>query len=329
MATMAKGILNLALLRRYPIVVGIMLGATLGTGMFPSLPRAKGQTPDRETSTAQASRADLAKPKSATVRKNPKDGLKYVLIPSGTFSMGCSPGDSGCGAEEMPAHQVTITKGFWLGQTDVTVAAYKRFAAASGKQMPTEPSSRGKELNPGWSDNAMPMVEVTWFDAEAYCGWAGGRLPSEAEWEYAARAGNTQARYGNLDAIAWYADNSGTQHLDSGKIGNQDPASYLQRLNDNGNDMHDVGLKQANAFGLYDMLGNVWEWVNDWYDQNYYQHTPSRDPSGPAREELRVQRGGSWNDFPWIVRASERISTFPAYQNNNLGFRCAEDVAAP
>lgn len=262
---------------------------------------------------------------SGGVKENPKDGLSYVWIPPGKFTMGCSPYDSQCDAGERPAHAVTITKGFWIGQTEVTVAAYKHFVTAAGKQMPNEPSLSGEQLNPGWNDGSMPMVDVTWYDAQAYCGWAGGRLPTEAEWEYAARAGTTAARYGDLDAVAWFADDSGKQHLDSGKLADGDHLSVLSALTANGNDMHHVGLKRANSFGLADVLGNVWEWVNDWYAPGYYQSSPPQDPAGPPRAEMRVIRGGSWNDFSWMVRVSARSGVFPAYLNSNLGFRCVED----
>jgi formylglycine-generating enzyme required for sulfatase activity/serine/threonine protein kinase/Flp pilus assembly protein TadD len=261
------------------------------------------------------------------VRENAKDGLKYVWIPPGTFMMGCSPADNECSAEEKPAHQVKVTKGFWMGQAEVTVGAYKRFAAATGRQMPPEPNSSGRPLNPGWRDEAMPIVDVTWDDAEAYCRWAGGRLPTEAEWEYAARAGSTGARYGDLDEIAWYADNSGRERLDSTRIWNEDLANYGKRLNENGNSMHEVSQKRANAFGLYDMLGNVWEWVNDWYDESYYHNSPSQNPTGPASGQLRVLRGGSWLYVPRYVRVSNRVSYFPADRYDYGGFRCGGEVA--
>jgi serine/threonine-protein kinase len=161
-----------------------------------------------------------AEPTAGEGKVNPIDGQRYVWIPPGTFQMGCSPGDNECADDEKPARTVTISKGFWMGQTEVTVGAYKRFK--------TPPSGTG-------SDD-QPVVNVTWNDAVACCRWAGGRLPTEAEWEYAARAGTTGARYGELDDIAWYSGNSG------GRI-------------------HSVGQKAPNAFRLCDMLGNVWEWV--------------------------------------------------------------------
>ena len=277
----------------------------------------------------EAPRRAVSAPVVGTLRENPKDGLKYAWIPPGTFMMGCSPGDTECGAEEKPAHQVTITKGFWMGQTPVTVGAYKRFAAATGKQMPTEPNFNGRLLDPGWGNESMPIVDVTWDEGQAYCGWAGGRLPTEAEWEYAARAGSTAARYGSLDEIACYADNSGNQRLDSTKIWNEDQANYRKRLTENGNGLHEVGQKRANGFGLYDILGNVWEWVNDWYDQNYYQNSPTQDPTGAASGQLRVLRGGSWVYIPRVVRVSDRLRYNPGTWYNNLAFRCGGEVFVP
>jgi formylglycine-generating enzyme required for sulfatase activity len=232
------------------------------------------------------------------VRVNPKDGLKYVWIPPGTFMMGCSPGDNECGDDERPAHQVTITRGFWMGQTPVTVGAYRRFCGATRHQMPRAPN-----FNNGWANENMPIVNVIWDDAQAYCGWMGGRLPTEAEWEYAGRAGSTDSRYGNMDDIAWYIGNSG-------------------------NETHDVAQKRPNGFGLYDMLGNVWQWVNDWDDWNYYHNSPSQDPSGPSAGRHRVLRGGSWDGYPGIVRVSDRGSHGPAWDDYG-GFRCRGEAASP
>ena len=196
-------------------------------------------------------------------------------------------------------HQVTITKGFWIGQTEVTVGAFRRFAAGTGKAMPEAPS-----FNPGWSNEQMPIVNVSWDDAHAYCSWAGGRLPTEAEWEYAARGGSTEAQYGPPDEVGWDSNNSGQK-------------------------AHEVAQKRPNGFGLYDVLGNVWEWVNDWYDQNYYQHSPSQDPSGPANGQMRILRGGSWVPNSWNNRVSFRLGLCPDVRDTNYGFRCGGEVFRP
>jgi formylglycine-generating enzyme required for sulfatase activity len=174
----------------------------------------------------------------------------------------------------------------------------------------------------------MPIVDVTWDDAQAYCSWAGGRLPTEAEWEYAARAESTAARYGNLDEIAWYADNSGRQHLDSVAIGKkEDQANFEKRLSENGNGMHAVGQKRANDLGLFDMLGNVWEWVNDWWDPGYYQNSPPQDPTGPTSGTERLLRGGSWVGVPRDIRVSLRSRRIPGSRDFDVGFRCGGEVA--
>jgi formylglycine-generating enzyme required for sulfatase activity len=127
------------------------------------------------------------------------------------------------------------------------------------------------------------------------------RLPTEAEWEYAARAGSTSARYGNLDAIAWYTGNSG-------------------------NKTHPVGQKQPNAWGLYDMLGNLEEWVQDWSDVNYYGHSPGTDPLGPSSGERRVLRGYSCNTFARYVRVSTRGECAPGIGDSLMGVRCVRET---
>src|SRR5579859_6278662 len=241
----------------------------------------------------------ITKVTAGPAKVNAKDGLKYVWIPPGTFMMGCSPGDSECDAAEKPAHQVTITNGFWMGQTEVTVGAYKRFAAATRRPMPDAPTFNG-----GWVDDSMPIVNVNWNDAHDYCAWAGARLPTEAEWEYAARGGSAGAHYGNVDEIAWCINNS------RGRT-------------------HEVAQKRANGFGLFDVLGNVWEWVNDWYDQNYYQSSPSQDPPGPASGNERILRGGSWGDYPRDDRVSNRVGVNATDRDTSGGFRCGGEVFAP
>jgi serine/threonine-protein kinase len=234
----------------------------------------------------------VAAPASNKAKENPRDGLMYVWIPPGSFMMGCSPDDNQCQDDERPAHLVSLPGGFWLGQTEVTVGAYKRFAAATGRQMPP-PTSFDAE----WTNDRLPIVMVTWDDAREYCAWAGMRLPTEAEWEYAARGGSTEPLYGPLDRVAWHGGNAGGQP-------------------------HPGGEKQGNAFQLYDMLGNAWEWVYDRYDPNYYKDERTQDPAGPSSGQDRVLRGGSWYDPAGTVRVSRRNRGYPGDRDGG-GIRCA------
>lgn len=227
--------------------------------------------------------AQLNRTDSKAARVNPKDVQFYVYIPPGEFTMGCSPGDSDCDGDEKAPHPVRITQGFWLGQTEVTQAAYRKVTGQ-------DPSR--------FKGDQRPVETVTWDQAASYCQAVGMRLPTEAEWEYAARAGSPGARYGALDDVAWYDKNSGAE-------------------------TKPVGGKVPNAWGLYDMLGNVWEWTADRYDGSYYRSSPSTDPAGPASGDARVLRGGSWIYIPAYVRVSIRFRVEPAYRNSGIGFRCA------
>ena len=235
---------------------------------------------------AQAPAASVPKTqgvKAGQTEVNPLDGLTYVWIPAGTFSMGCTPGDAECDSDEKPAHRVTISKGFWIAQTPVTQAAYQRVTTTS----------------PGYFSGAQfPVDSVNWDEAQNYCRTIGMRLPTEAEWEFAARAGMQASRYGNLDDIAWYGVNSG-------------------------NKTHDVMRKLPNAWNLYDMLGNVWEWTADWYGPYAAGASEeSTDPQGPATGKIRALRGGSWANGPAFVRVSVRSGNEQDHHSNVVGFRC-------
>lgn len=245
-----------------------------------------------------------AEPAAGTVRLNPAEGLEYVWIPAGECWMGATPGDDDASENEKPRHRVRISKGFWLGKTPVTVAAYKRFAAATGRGMPGSP-----RFNQRWAVDDHPIVNVTWKDAKAYCEWAGGRLPTEAEWEFAARAKKDGLRYpwGNT----FNAENATCTQTGKGTT----PVTRFPAQKD---------------WGLHDMAGNVWEWVADWYGADYYATLPSdrpaQDPQGPLNGEWRGLRGGSWGSGVSHLRAAKRDAGKPDDRYDVAGFRVAREV---
>jgi serine/threonine protein kinase len=218
---------------------------------------------------------------SPKIKANPKDGLTYVWIEPGTFMMGCSPGDTECPDAAKPPHQVTITNGFWMGQAPVTQQAYQDVIGTNPSHL------KGAGL---------PVEAVGWNDARDYCKAVDMRLPTEAEWEYAARAGTTGSRYGDIDGIAWYSANSGDK-------------------------THEVKQKAPNAWGLYDMLGNVSQWTDGWYGN--YPKSGETDPDGPEKGKYHPVRGGSYDGSPRDVSASVRHAAVPGYDRYTfIGFRC-------
>jgi formylglycine-generating enzyme required for sulfatase activity len=281
-------------------VGGAVLVAALGAGvLFYLRPRKSPNPPPFSNATTNVTTAPVT-PVAPTVTppaveqpkrwRNPADGATYVWIPPGTFMMGCSEQDSECKDDEKPAHEVAIEKGFWLGQTEVTVAAYARFAAKRGRQPPT-------------GDGTLPMSGVSWVEAKEYCAAIGGRLPTEAEWEYAARGGKSRPFYGAIAQIAWYATNSGDT-------------------------LHPVGKKKPNAFGLYDMLGNVAEWVLDRYFDKYTLDSAATGPDVEqplASNAWAVARGGFWESEAENIRVSHRLPQLKEGEQIPIGFRCASD----
>lgn len=230
------------------------------------------------------------RPGPAAVRSGPA-AVDRALIPGGTFLMGSAEGEGQ--AEERPRHAVTLSA-YYMDRREVSVGQYRAFAESSGRAVPRQGP---------WSTDSHPVVNVDWYDAEAYCAWAGGRLPTEAEWERAARGG-TAADFDlekdrkKLDEYSWDSLNSGD----------------LPRP---------TGLKAPNAFGLYDMRGNVWEWVRDRMDPDYYRKSPARDPSGPDSGVYRVMRGGSVRYDGSYLRMAYRGSNYPCFRAWDAGFRCA------
>jgi formylglycine-generating enzyme required for sulfatase activity/tRNA A-37 threonylcarbamoyl transferase component Bud32 len=247
--------------------------------------------------------------KQGEVRLNNKDRLKYVWIQPGSFTMGCLPNDAICGNFAKPAHRVTITKGFWMAQTPTTVAAYRDFAAATHREMPKAP-----KFNPDWSQANHPIIEVNWDDAVAYSVWAGGRLPTEAEWEFAAR--------GSADTLFPWGNDPSHDLANFGEGSNGADERGAVEGKDQWLNTSPVASFPPNRWNLYDMAGNVSQWCADWFSPTYYGNSPENDPKGPSAGKLRIVRGGSWKSPARFLHTSYRGSRAPDERGLTSGFRC-------
>lgn len=233
------------------------------------------------------------------------DGREMVQVSEGPFVMGSRDNDSD--PDEKPEHQVYL-KPYFLDKHEVTQEAYARFSKMTKgltRKIEVFEDDPAKLLKP-----ESPMIAVTWDDAEAYCKWAGKRLPTEAEWEKAAR-GEGKRRYPwGEEFVVGYAN------ID----GDEDGFRYLAP----------PGSFESgrSPYGIYDMTGNVGEWVADFYDENAYRKSSYRDPKGPDQGEQRVIRGGSWRETKRNVRSSKRFQAKPWRHDITVGFRCAKDIEA-
>ena len=248
---------------------------------------------------------------------------KMLLVPPGKFVMGMSPGDTETQDNEKPAHEVTITKAFYLGRTEVTQEQWMKVMGENPSKFQKGSNAERDRVIAKYIDEGLtkqeaqekagaesnklltasnPVEKVSWDDCQKFCAKTGMKLPTEAQWEYACRAGVRRPRYGELDPVAWYWNNSDST-------------------------THPVAQKAPNALGFYDMIGNVWEWTNDWCEGDYYKSCADGvvDPTGPAQSELgaRVLRGGGWVFNAASCRASYRHHVAPGLQLNRIGCRFA------
>ncbi len=248
-----------------------------------------------------------------SAKVNTKDNAEMVLIPAGKFQMGTSIKQLATLLKSNPSSkrewyisELTDKKvdidAFYMYKNEVTVAQYRKFCDDTHRSMPTEPPWK-------WQDNH-PIVNVNWNDAKAYADWAGATLPTEAQWEKAARG--TDGR-----AFPWGSKWDTTKCCNP--IGKENPEKSTSQ----------VGSYPAGAspYGVMDMAGNVWEWCADWYDEGYYKISPLKNPTGPVSGSFRVLRGGSWrSDNPRYLRAIDRGYCGPVLKISYIGFRCAAPV---
>jgi formylglycine-generating enzyme required for sulfatase activity len=240
--------------------------------------------------------------------------MEMLLIPPGGFQMGCSQSNQyGCYSSEIPVHTVTLTNAFYLGRYEVTQAQWQAQMGSNPSYFQSPSSDVPADQVPN-----RPVEAVSWnmiAGAGGFMAQTGMRLPTEAEWEYAYRAGTTTAFHGFTGYL------NGTN--DDTLVGNIAWRGSCCGGNSGGY-THPVGQKLGNGFGLYDMAGNVWEWVNDWYSSNYYASSPSQNPPGPASGTNRVLRGGSWYFNSYYLRASHRDGGTPGGAYDSVGYRAAK-----
>ena len=270
---------------------------------------------------------------------DPKTGLVYVYIPAGSFLMGCaSDQGSGCKQDEIPRHKVTLSRGFWISRTEVSVGQFQKFVEATNYVTDAEKAGSShtfvrdrwvKMAGASWRKPVIkqaadhPVVCVSWNDAVAFSRWAGGRLPTEAEWEYASRGGRKEEIY------AW--GNTMIPNPDGKYYGNMADLSgegewrwtALPGYNDRFPATAPVGTFIPNDFGLSDMIGNVWEWCAD--SRRLYEDQDETDPTGPLFASQKAVRGTSWSSPPPACRISARAADRADFSSFNIGFRCVRD----
>ncbi len=242
-------------------------------------------------------------PAVSSTQVSTKDGMVLIYIPAGDFLMGSADSDKESNSDEKPQHKVFLDA-FWIDKTEVTNAMYARCVQAGACQALIETKSFARS---GYYASAQfkdfPVIYTSWDDAGKYCKWAERRLPTEAEWEKAARGAE-----GKL--YPW---------------GDTSPSPSLLNFNKNVGDTTQVGKYPdgASTYGVLDMAGNVWEWVADWYDEKYYSKSPNRNPDGPASGGFGILRGGAWVTEANYVRAAQRLKVAFDFRDSIVGFRCA------
>lgn len=242
-----------------------------------------------------------------------KDGAPMALIPEGSFHMGVPHAARDGGVDERPNHEVFL-KNYYMDIYEVTNGRYLQFVTETGHRAPQHPTDETRNL---WKGNMMPesvtdlpVINVDWFDAEAYCRWAGKRLPTEAEWEKAAKGDNDWR-------FAWGDVEPTNEHANFNQLAWRGEATLVQ-----------VGIyeKGKSPYGIYDVAGNVWEWVSDWYQVDYYSHSPKENPQGPASGTYKAVRSSGWQGETPQMRVFTRIKSLPNDRNDSTGFRCVQDV---